>query len=111
VLQALYAVTGGEQWKRKKGWMSAAPLNDWEGVTVDNTGRVTHLQLSFNYLRGIIRLSCSAATNDGDMTAGNIPAELSQLSSLQWLDLNSNNLSGDHKTLSLMQLLHLMLVI
>ena len=30
------------------------------------------------------------------MNVGNIPAELSQLSSLQWLDLSSNNLSGNY---------------
>ena len=54
VLQALYAVTGGELWKRKRGWMSAAPLSEWKGVTINSSGRVTELYLYENNLRGII---------------------------------------------------------
>jgi len=56
VLQSLYAVTGGEQWKRKTGWMSAAPLSEWQRVTINSTGRVTWLDLHDNNLRGIISL-------------------------------------------------------
>jgi hypothetical protein len=56
VLQALYAVTGGEQWKRKSGWMSAAPLSEWHGVTINYSGRVTHLNLINNNLCGNISL-------------------------------------------------------
>jgi len=56
VLQALYAVTGGEQWKRKRGWMSAAPLSEWEEVNINSSGRVTELRLSYNNLCGIISL-------------------------------------------------------
>jgi hypothetical protein len=56
VLQALYAVTGGEQWKRKRGWMSAAPLSEWEGVIINFSGRVTQLRLFDNNLCGIISL-------------------------------------------------------
>jgi hypothetical protein len=36
-----------------------------------------------------------AASNDDDVNVGNIPHELSQLSSLQWLYLSDNNLSGE----------------
>jgi len=56
VLQALYAVTGGEQWKRKRGWMSAAPLSEWEGVTINSSGRVTRLYLYENNLCGTFSL-------------------------------------------------------
>ena len=28
-----------------KGWRSGAPLHEWMGVTVDEVGRVTELQL------------------------------------------------------------------
>ena len=94
VLQALYAVTRGKKWNRKRGWMSwmsVAPLSGWEGVVIDNTGHVTSLFLAFNNLRGI---TTPLLLYDGDMTAGNIPAELCQLSSLQMLNLYDNNLSG-----------------
>ena len=37
----------------------------------------------------------AAASDDDDINAGNIPAELSQLSSLQFLILNNNYLSGN----------------
>jgi hypothetical protein len=50
----LYAVTGGEQWKRERGWMSASPLSEWEGVTFDSSGSVTELDLHDNNLCGII---------------------------------------------------------
>jgi len=56
VLQALYEVTGGEQWKRRRGWMSADPLSEWEGVTINSSGRVTELHLIANNLCGIISL-------------------------------------------------------
>jgi len=32
----------------KRGWMSAAPLSEWEGVIINTTGRVTHLRLFKN---------------------------------------------------------------
>jgi hypothetical protein len=52
----LYAVTGGEQWENKRGWMSAAPLSEWEGVIINSSGRVTELHLYENNLSGIISL-------------------------------------------------------
>jgi hypothetical protein len=56
VLQALYAVTGGEQWKGKTGWMSAAPLSEWQGVTINSSGSLTKLNLMTKNLCGIISL-------------------------------------------------------
>jgi hypothetical protein len=90
VLQALYAATGGEQWEEKTGWMSDDPLSQWEGVTINTSGRVTRLELTSNNLRGTTLLSCLHHL----MNAGNIPHELSQLSSLRVLYLSDNNLSG-----------------
>ena len=57
VLAALYEATGGEQWTSNRGWMSAAPVSVWEGVTVDATGRVTKCRLEGRNLSGITMLT------------------------------------------------------
>jgi hypothetical protein len=49
VLKRLYESTGGEQWKRNKGWLSHKPLSEWEGVKVNDKGRVVQLYLSLWY--------------------------------------------------------------
>ena len=51
VLVDLYS-TGGIEWDRKSGWNSSAALSDWDGVKVDDNGRVTVLYLPFNKLAG-----------------------------------------------------------
>jgi len=56
VLEALHAFTGGEHWRRKRDWMSAAPLSEWQGVNINSSGRVTNLNLTNNNLCGIISL-------------------------------------------------------
>jgi hypothetical protein len=83
VLQALYAATGGELWDMNKNWMSAAPLSEWEGVTVH----------SMLVVCGNIS-GAASTSNDGDMDEENISIELIQLSNLTGLELTGNNLSG-----------------
>ena len=76
-LVALYNATDGENWDGSANWLSDAPLGEWEGVTTNNDGRVTTLNVSFNDL------------------SGEIPAELGSLSNLTHLDLYDNDdLSG-----------------
>ena len=62
VLEAFYEATGGSRWRNSRGWMSAAPLNEWEGVTVDASGRVTKLLLEAINLSGITILTSSDAS-------------------------------------------------
>ena len=75
-LEALYDATDGPSWNDSTNWKSAAPLDEWYGVTADASGRVTELRLSDNGL------------------TGSIPTALGSLVTLQWLDLSLNELSG-----------------
>ena len=63
-LEALYDATGGASWNDSTNWKSAAPLDEWYGVTADASGRVTELRLGENGLIGSIptalgRLGCA----------------------------------------------------
>jgi len=76
ILGSLYRVTGGPNWRHSDNWLTDAPLRNWHGVDVDESGRVTELNLSYNNL------------------TGPIPSELGQLTSLELLRLDSNPLTG-----------------
>ena len=69
-LVALYESTDGDNWYDNNGWLEA-PVADWYGVTMSGD-RVVGLDLGSNLL------------------TGEIPPELGQLSSLEVLDLHSN---------------------
>ena len=53
-LVALYNATGGPNWEGNNNWLSDVPISEWEGVTNDDNGRVTQLNLSWNQLSGEI---------------------------------------------------------
>ncbi len=48
VLTALYLAMGGPGWTEQDGWLTDADLEDWAGVSVDDSGRVTTLDLKDN---------------------------------------------------------------
>ncbi len=77
VLALLHSATDGENWNDNSNWLSDRPLREWHGVTSDADGRVTGLYLSENLL------------------SGSIPQEMGDLSQLEWLDLQQNQLTGD----------------
>ena len=73
----LFNNCNGNNWRRKANWGSeTAPLKDWYGVTTDENGRVTKLELVHNHLQG------------------SIPAELGNLEKLLNINLLYNNLNG-----------------
>ena len=72
VLDAIYDALGGSGWVADTNWMTDAPLEEWHGVTTDETGRVVRLDLRGNGL------------------AGEIPAVVGRLRFLERLDLALN---------------------
>lgn len=117
-----YDSTNGPNWL--VSWDLTQPMEAWNGVTLNSTGRVMGLNLPSNFLEGPISESIGALTaletidcfgnqlngvipeSIGDLTnlvsldlqqnqlAGNIPGNLGNLKKLQILDLESNQLTG-----------------
>lgn len=54
-LLALYRLTGGASWKRKNNWDTDGDLSQWDGVRVNDQGRVVSLRLDHNNLTGILQ--------------------------------------------------------
>ena len=71
-LVALYEARDGDNWINNTHWLSDKPLDEWYGVTTDENGRVTHLDLGANRLSGAL------------------PSSLGNLTNLQALDLRWN---------------------
>lgn len=109
-LVALYNATNGDQWTNNIRWLSGQPLGKWHGVTTDDQGRVTALDLvayTANYTSmisnnltgelppelGNLSELVSLEIYDSNLT-GPIPPELGNLSKLRGLGLRGNNLTG-----------------
>ena len=96
----MYEATGGSGWIANNGWLTDAALGDWFGVTTDESGRVTGLNLAANNLNGPIPAEIGSLTNlttlwlQKNALSGPIPSELGGLANLTTLALNENALAG-----------------
>ena len=99
-LVALYNATGGANWTNSTNWLSDAPIGQWHGVTTDDSGRVTQLNLRENDLTGTVPSVLGRLTSlerldlQGNDLTGSIPGELVNLNNLRRLDLDYNQLTG-----------------
>ena len=98
-LEALYYATGGPGWERSEGWLTDAPLHQWQGVGTSG-GRVGYLFLSSNQLTGKIPPELGNLSGlkvlylHHNQLTGDIPPELGNLSGLTELQLHYNQLTG-----------------
>ena len=97
-LIALFNATGGESWDSSGTWLGRTPIGQWSGVTTNGQGRVIRLELvdligelppELGNLSSLQWLNLG-----GNQLSGEIPPELGNLSSLQWLYLSDNRFSG-----------------
>ena len=100
-LVALYNSTGGPNWNRNNNWLSDMPISEWEGVTIDDNGRVTNLSLYDNQLSGGIPpelgnlASLETLAFHGNQLSEEIPPALGNLASLRRFFLDENQLTGE----------------
>ena len=100
-LVAFYNATDGANWGSNGNWLSNAPMGAWHGVTTDADGRVTRLSLYRNQLTGEIPAELGNLTSleflslYRNQLTGEIPAELGSLTSLEFLSLYGNQLTGE----------------
>ena len=99
-LWTLYESTDGPEWHRRDNWLTDAPVDTWHGVTVDDQGRVSALDLTRNNLSGVIPRELGELAGlgrlslDGNDLGGPIPPELGNLVNLKVLRLDNNGLEG-----------------
>ena len=98
-LEALYDATDGPNWADSTNWKTAAPLDQWHGVTM-HEGRVWGLNLRDNALTGSVPRDLGSLTNvrslylSSNELTGSIPRELGNLRNLEGLGLWGNELTG-----------------
>ena len=99
-LEAFYHATGGDDWTNNTSWLSDAPLGEWHGVDVKETGRVRMLSLRNNNLTGQIPAAIGLLDQLFDLSlsenalTGPIPPAIGRLRRLRDLSLGRNGIDG-----------------
>ena len=99
-LVAFYESTGGPNWTDNTGWLSGAPVKDWEGVTTDENGRVIQIVLPVHNLSGTLPLDFGLLTElntlqlSGNSLTGELPPTMGRLTELEVIILDGNAFTG-----------------
>ena len=99
-LVAFYESTGGPNWTDNTGWLSGAPVKDWEGVTTDENGRVIRILLPVHNLSGTLPLDIGLLTKlnalqlSGNSLTGELPPTMGRLTELEVIILGGNAFTG-----------------
>jgi len=95
----LYLSTNGAGWLKKNNWLISPDISTWFGITVTNQ-HVSVIELYGNNLIGEIPATISQLSSlielclTSNQVSGPIPDSISQISTLEKLSLDSNILSG-----------------
>src|SRR6266498_3557883 len=95
----LYNSTNGPNWNNHTNWLTKNPVSTWYGVTIKNK-RVTQIVLPMNNLTGSLPSSLSDLISlnhlelQKNQLIGSIPSSLGNLTNLGFIELTDNNLSG-----------------
>jgi len=96
-LEAMYDATNGEKWTNNNGWMTESDHCQWYGISCDDEGHVTSIDLRDNNLEGQFPVYTRNDYQD-DLILKNDWYEsmygLANLYKLKTLDLSNNKLSG-----------------
>ena len=98
-LVALYQSTEGSSWTDKSNWLQG-PVSSWFGISVNQEGRVTEVDLQGNGLFGSLSedIGQLSALENLDLSDnflfGIVPESIGDLSSMNRLSLWGNGLSG-----------------
>lgn len=112
-LTGLYESAGGPGWTRNTNWCTDEPLNRWYGISVNASGEVTAVSLSYNGLTGTLPESMTGlqAVNFSvyrNELSGHIP---SYIYDFRYAELSSNSFDSladvPNPELSLLNVLYL----
>ena len=100
-LVAIYNAMGGASWNQQRNWLSGEPVEDWYGVSTDEFGRVTGLDLYYVGVSGPLPPEISGLTYLEDLSiaqnaglSGSLPPELGRLTSLRRIYITGSRLEG-----------------